>query len=119
MPRFIIKPDRELDLYVDWSTIVDAPCMWGTREEMLAAGVTLERLDRAEATGSSCAGEIADLYSWSHQMFMYLQEGVLSRTRMAELLDRLSVDRDADVSDLLAPFDDDAPLAREDVEVRS
>lgn len=33
MGRYIMKADRDRDLYVEWSTIVDAPIGWGTLEE--------------------------------------------------------------------------------------
>ncbi|UDL16524.1 hypothetical protein SEA_ZOOMAN_283 [Microbacterium phage Zooman] len=65
MPRYFIKPEPDVDLYVWWSTIVDAPIMWGTRAEFMEQYESdremmfdfgrdfEERLDRADATGSS------------------------------------------------------------------
>lgn len=64
MPRYFIKPDLAVDQYVWWSTIVDGPLMWGTRKQFLKKYKKkkymfdfgqnfLERLDRADATGSS------------------------------------------------------------------
>lgn len=53
MPHYIVKPVKDEDFYVDWSTITDAPSMWGTREQMLRRRVAADRLDRADATGTS------------------------------------------------------------------
>ena len=104
MPRFVVKADRDTDLYVEWSTMSEAPTAWGTREQMTAAGFDRERLDRAEATGSSCAGEIADWYTWGEGL-IYQQQGWLPRARLAALVDRLGADPRAEVTDLLDPFD--------------
>lgn len=68
MPKFVIKADKEHDLYVGWSTVVDAPTHWGTKEEMLHSTVKAldvgfinkfeyeqecQRYDRADETGTS------------------------------------------------------------------
>lgn len=53
MPTYIIKPERETDLYVWWSTIVDAPVGWGDRADALAHGTAEDRLERADRTGTS------------------------------------------------------------------
>lgn len=68
MGRIVIKAAPDRDLYVDWSTIVEAPAFIGTRTEMLAYLGRQEhadhpmndpngRLDRADATGTSAAGD--------------------------------------------------------------
>ncbi len=38
MPRFIMKANREDDLYVEWSTVVDNIVWTGTREELTKHG---------------------------------------------------------------------------------
>lgn len=53
MPRFIIKPERDVDFYVDWSTIVDAPCEWGPAAAFTEP-IPADRLARADETGTSC-----------------------------------------------------------------
>lgn len=53
MPRVIVKPSPDIDLYIDWSTVSDAPCRVGSREEMLGGGIDAERLDAADRNGSS------------------------------------------------------------------
>lgn len=53
MPNYIVKPVADEDFYVDWSTVTDCPSMWGSREQLLRRRVPPERLDRADATGTS------------------------------------------------------------------
>lgn len=50
MPRHIIKPDPNVDLYVEWSSVVDAPTAWGTAEYLK---LSPERKERADRTGTS------------------------------------------------------------------
>lgn len=52
--NFILKCDPKIDLYVEWSTIVDNACFIGTREQCLARGIERERLARADLQGTSC-----------------------------------------------------------------
>jgi len=58
MTRMILKPDRDVDFYVEWSTIVDSPIWSGTRAEMLTSlgEGSAERLDRADKHGTSSFG---------------------------------------------------------------
>lgn len=49
MPTYIIKPSRDEDFYVWWSTIVDAPVAWGPRDDSEPA----ERWERADERGTS------------------------------------------------------------------
>ena len=110
MPRFIIKPKRDVDFYVDWSEIVDAPCVWGDRAEMLREGTNPARLDRCDLKGSSCAGDIADWYTWDRDKYrsvIYEQRGALAIDDMQALCDRIAANQNADVSDLLTPFEGD------------
>lgn len=56
MPSYIVKPEREVDFYFYWSTVVDCPTAWGTRAEMEALrgiDTSSERFERADATGTS------------------------------------------------------------------
>lgn len=53
MPRYIIKPKRDEDFYVAYSTVVDSPCESGTRSDFLSDGTDPARLDRADDNGSS------------------------------------------------------------------
>ncbi|WP_274036667.1 hypothetical protein [Streptomyces sp. MMBL 11-1] len=54
MGRCILKATRDDDLYLEWSSIVDACTLVGTRAEVLASGRHREdALDRADRTGTS------------------------------------------------------------------
>ena len=108
MPSFIIKADPDTDLYAEWSTVVESPVKIGTREWMLADGrVSPDRLDRADAKGSSTQGDIEDWYSWSDAGWIYRQEGFLPRSNLKEALQRILENPLASVRDLLTPFEDD------------
>jgi hypothetical protein len=66
MPTYLIKPTREDDFYVAFSTITDSPHVWGTREQFEngTAGYFRghrdedipDRLARCDALGSSVLG---------------------------------------------------------------
>jgi hypothetical protein len=69
MPRYLIKPDPGRDLYVEWSTIVDAPIGHGTRAEWLGEGADPTRLDRADRTGTSAYRPL-DIGAWDDEELM-------------------------------------------------
>ena len=103
MGRLIIKPERERDLYVEWSTIVKQVVAWGTREHMHSIDVSPWRMDRADQRGSSAVGW--SFGYWDDEGFIYDQRGWLPRKNLATLVDRLTSRED--ISDLLEPFDDE------------
>ena len=54
MPTYIIKPSRDEDFYVWWSTVVDAPIGWGPRDYVpLDNEGSPERFARADERGTS------------------------------------------------------------------
>ncbi|RBO87059.1 hypothetical protein [Nocardia puris] len=55
MGHTIIKPSRDEDFYVVYSSVVDAPIQWGTRAELEAGyeHAHPDRFDRADEWGSS------------------------------------------------------------------
>lgn len=55
MARLILKPERDVDFYVEWSTIVDSPIRSGTRAELEAelGPDSAVRFARADKHGSS------------------------------------------------------------------
>lgn len=54
MPTYIIKPSRDEDFYVWWSTVVDAPIGWGPRDYVpLGSEGRPERFARADERGTS------------------------------------------------------------------
>lgn len=113
MPSYVVKPVKDEDFYVLWSSVVDAPVAFGPRSFMLDH-LTRQpgnrhdpatRLDRADDTGTSVVD--AEVYGWDDDIFIYLQQGILRRGRLKELCVRLGQDVNADVSDLLERFDGD------------
>lgn len=59
MPSYIVKVAPDIDLYVYWSTIVDAPTAIGSRDELAewlrqrGYAADDQRFDRADRTGTS------------------------------------------------------------------
>jgi hypothetical protein len=93
MPRFIVKPTTDRDVYVVWSTVADAPVEVGSRDYLtrhLPSGERgASRFDRADLSGTSATGEAAGWLGWSERTFP-LGEGPgddsrqVSRERLAE-----------------------------------
>lgn len=132
MPSFIYKEAPDVDYYVEWSSVVEAPTFTGNREEMLkrlqqdsdkwlredAPHHPERRLERADATGTSSmwvehAGmrdKYAEEGSWEDDTYIYKQQGVLTRANLFVLCHRTDDDPDADVSSLLKPFDERGPV---------
>lgn len=77
MPSFIVKPDRDRDFYVRWSTVVDDVTACGNRAELteyltkfcVYGEADPARFDRADETGSSAHGEVAGWYGWDDDLF--------------------------------------------------
>jgi hypothetical protein len=65
MGRCIIKASRDEDLYLEWSSVVDACTMVGTRSEFLASGHREDALDRADRTGTS--DRVAQFGGWDDE----------------------------------------------------
>lgn len=122
MGRFIFKADRDCDLFVEWSTIVEAPTFIGPRAEILDyltgradvdQGDPPEvRIRRAEETGTSALRDpMAPGYTgpldgaWDDAGEVVEQRGWLPRARMAEFLDAYLLDPEKAYA-LLEPFDD-------------
>lgn len=84
MPRYIVKPKRDEDFYVEYSTIVDSIVGWGTREQFKndpALGRNVDererRLARTDKYGTSCLVDFGDgrWYGWDDEEFT-MREGV-------------------------------------------
>jgi hypothetical protein len=123
MGTFIVKADRERDLFAEWSTIVEAPTFIGTRAEILThlgrllggppADPPEVLVRRAEEAGTSAVRDpLAPEYTgpldgaWDEPGQVVEQRGWLPRARMAEFLDVYLVDAEKAYG-LLEPFDDD------------
>lgn len=106
MPHEIIKPSPDEDFYIDWSSITEAPCYWGTREHMAREVEPGDgkRFDRADQNGSS-AMHSAGTFWGRDEIFM--QQGIVPRANMRALCERIEAaggDSSIDVSDLLTPL---------------
>lgn len=130
-----MKEAPDVDYYVGWSSVVEAPVFTGDRAAILerlrsesdpylrddAPHHPERRLERADATGTTslwvtkaaeesaqfAAHGYAEDGSWEDDSFIYMQLGVLTRANLFALCHRTDADPEADVTDLLAPFDDD------------
>lgn len=128
MGHILIKPFRDEDKYVYWSTMVEAPIGYGNREEMarlLAEEMRRswtpsdppeERLQRADVYGSSSIG-----YGthppyvegwWDDQTYIYEQRGILHRSKLYEAAALCAVGLDSQVWDLLEPFEGETEVRR-------
>lgn len=76
MPSFVLKTAPDRDCYVGWSTVVDAPTFIGNRREaeryLREHGEVGDgkRLDRADATGTSCMDPEYAFGSWADESLM-------------------------------------------------
>jgi hypothetical protein len=138
MGKIIMKEAPDVDFYVEWSSVVEAPTFAGTRAEMLAhiqrdsdpwlredaPHHPEQRLRRVDETGTSSlwvtkASEESPSFaahgypeegSWADNGQIYQQQGFCPRDRLFELTRRVM--RGDDPTDLLEPFDDDAQEER-------
>lgn len=89
MGRGIIKPKQDVDFYVEWSSIVDMPISWGTREFLASHGISTDRLDRADKYHTS----YLDGYShrgWDKEDYEVIaQSGTLAHSQLIEFCDTL------------------------------
>lgn len=119
MPSVVIKPVRDRDEYVIWSTVTESPHAFGGFEKMTALlvggirGGGFERsqpvLARADQYGTS---DFAGWGGWGTDAFIYHQAGLLPRARMYEaacLMDGFMGGgcQEVDVLNLLDPLWDD------------
>ena len=118
----IIKCAPDEDLYMEWSSIVEAPTAAGTRTEMLdhlteqraqqppvdvldRANTPESRLHRADTRGTSMLDRSG--CDWNSHSLIYMQRGYLPRSRFAEFARRFLADDEAGMAALLDPFDDE------------
>lgn len=64
MGNIIVKPNKDKDMYVEWSSICDCPNEWGSKEEMLRRGHDEMRLERADEDGTSSYGGEGNWDDW-------------------------------------------------------
>ena len=108
MGRYIIKAEKDVDFYVEWSTIVDNWVSAGTRQEMLDGGITEDRLDRADSLGSSYGlsdGRWGDQEMMVHNLPDKLYDGVegyytLPRENLIKFVYATENEENTDASDV-------------------
>lgn len=108
MGRIVLKVDRDRDLYVEWSGIVESLTFIGSRSEMLAylhrdapdgytpgSGNSPEnRLRRADQTGTSALYPADPPYygAWDDTGFIVEQRGCLPRGDLGRFVDLVLAD---------------------------
>jgi hypothetical protein len=120
MGTIVVKPDRDRDLYVGWSSIVEAPVWWGPRAEVLqyladdhrgrSDDAPEARLARADEAGTSAYDKRDG--GWDDEGFVYEQRGWLPRTKLIPLCEALQRGDESAAWDLLEPFDDETEVRR-------
>jgi hypothetical protein len=129
MPSYTFKESPDIDYYVEWSSVVEAPVWTGDRAELLnylrrksdpylredAPHYPERRLERCDKTGTTALwkGHSGLVYkhpeeegAWEDDAYIYQQKGTLTRANLFILCHRTDEDEDADVSDLLVPLED-------------
>jgi len=134
MGRMVMKESPDVDFYVEWSSVVESWTFAGTRAEMLdylrrdsdpwlrddAPHHPEQRLRRADETGTTSlwvtrASEESAAFaahgypedgSWEDAGEIYMQRGYCPRANIFALARRQGENPDAEVEDLLRPFED-------------
>lgn len=110
MGRAIIKVDKDEDLYMVFTTMVDSITMIGTREELAREGVTPGEFERADKFGSS---SYRDRGVWDAAPLPMLAETrnegwrfLLDRENYGTYARLMLEDRDTEAEALLRPDED-------------
>ncbi len=118
MPSVVIKPTRDRDEYVVWSTVTESPHGYGNREQMvelLRAGIRSndaadpeEVVRNATHWGSSARDDWTEGH-WDDEEFIYHQAGRLHRRDLFLAAQAMDGDgcREGRLLDLLTPLEDD------------
>lgn len=101
----ILKAERDRDLFVEWSSVVDGPTAIGTREEMLSFMIEhygrdgeqryRASLERADRTGTSATVGKPPFGAWDYPVILHAVESGFEEVPRAELgtmLDELPED---------------------------
>ncbi|MFJ4702967.1 hypothetical protein ACIP5N_32910 [Streptomyces sp. NPDC088768] len=109
MGRSIIKANQDEDLYLEWSSVVDACTKFGTRAEFLASGHKPEDMDRADRTGTS--DRVAQFGGWDDEALgvgtpehrQHQGPLILNRADLAAFARHLTVGDSQQAENLLIP----------------
>lgn len=127
MPTFVYKEAPDVDFYIGWSTVVEAPVFAGTRTEVLerltqqsdpwlredAPHHPEQRMKRCDETGTTAMTGFTTAEgktypadgAWDDTGEIYEQRGTVKRADLFVLARRQAEDENADVSDLIEPFE--------------
>ena len=116
MPRFILKCDPDIDMYLEWSTVVDAPTAVGTRAQFETLLSTprhgwffdkeeeiKKRLDRTDIAGTSTLND----GDWKDKGFIYKGQAWIPRKNLLAYAYMLLKDENAEPVGLLEPLEED------------
>lgn len=122
-PRaLLIKQSPDEDFYIAWSESLEAPLWAGTREQAAAYGYTVERIERADRTGTSsqpfldleCTRPWKPFYAWDDaQGPIAEQRGFLPRRYMRAYALLYLAGHVQAAFDLLEPLGDGEPVRRD------
>jgi hypothetical protein len=113
--HFIVKPDQNRDVYVEWSSMMEAPIRIGSRADFLrelGAGEpgnrTTDRLDRADRSGTTMLPPPLSPQdgAWG-DLLVFEQRGTIACAKLAEFTHLLF---DGDLQGALRlcePFEDE------------
>jgi len=114
MPSYILKPKPDEAFYVQWSTVVDSPTAWGTRQALSAAlsewdarRAAPERFDRADLTGTSAHGGY--YYGWNCDTALIREldgvpDGLIRLSDLRQVCEAIEREDVAALRDLVEPL---------------
>lgn len=108
MGTCVLKASPEINLFGEWSTVVDGFVSIGTRADMIAKGIAPDRLDRAHQTGTSALDYPLGGYHATGLLVLDggACSGFLPRQRLAAYMLLLDESEDEAARRLLDPLDE-------------
>jgi hypothetical protein len=102
MGRALLKPKKDENFYVEWSSIVEAPVKWGTRR-MFTSDWNERELARVDEHGTSTGWY--DGWDDPDPGLMYEQRG---RVKLEDLKDLVfAIVKKDDLTPFITPFEED------------
>lgn len=118
MGYIVIKQAPDRDEYIIWCNSFERPIAVGNRAEIAEDAQTIEpdrtdikeRLDHTDLHGSSMIPY--PFAWWDHKSLIYMQRGCLPREHLAKAARLRLAGCEAEVLDLLVPFEDETEVRR-------
>lgn len=94
MSREIIQPVKDVNFYVEWSSVVDMPTFWGTWQDFLEDAVLEGWIDRFDArmkrVDETSQSALWHTYSWDNDHEIIVQQaGTLRRSQLPAFIETL------------------------------